>query len=649
MADLMTALRNADAAGDTEAAQRIAAMIQAQGMPAASSQAQPGMLQQLARQVGLAGRYGLEGAGNLVGTVTDPFMQFVPGSMPMGQSAGALADAVGLPKPQTNLEKDVAGASKALVGTGLTAGAGSALGAAELAAQPTMQALSAMFGGGAQESAKNAGASEGGQALAGALGSLSAGIPAGLTGLAKTALRGGSAGQQRMLDNIAAFEAAGSTPTVGQATEGGIARGIESILAKIPGGSGIMARKAQTQAGELGANIDQLVPQADPTEAGLAIQQGITGQGGFLDRFKTQSKSLYDAVDSLLPNGTEGTTIGVPATLSKFFQLTKPISGAENISGLLADPKIGAMAQAMQNDVRNSVAATGQASLPYQSIKDLRSMIGDKIADAGLAPDVSTRQLKQLYGSLSEDMRNGLQGISPEAYAANNQAENFVRNGHDQIDKIERIVGNNGGAEGVFKAATAGTGQGASTLNNVMSALQPDEQNVVASAIVRKLGQATDANQNAAGDVFSPQTFLTNWNKLDPRAKNVLFQANPDLKANLDQVANVASNIREGSKYLANPSGTSNALMHGTAMLGAIQALATGNLPELGAIGAGMGTANIGARLMTNPDFVKWLARNATAPVGVLPAQVGYLSNLGAKNNDPDLTRAAQIIGQGLP
>lgn len=275
-------------------------------------------------------------------------------------------------------------------------------------------------------------------------------------------------------------------------------------------------------------------------------------------------------------------------------------------------------------------------------------MIGDKIADAGLAPDVSTRQLKQLYGALSEDMRNGLQSVSPQAYAANNQAENFVRNGHDQIDKIESIVGKAGGPEKVFAAAMSGTREGASTLNNVMSALQPDEQKVVASAVVKRLGAANPGQQSDLGDVFSPQTFLTNWNKLAPQAKQTLFAADPDTRTALDQIAKASSNIREGSRFLANPSGTGQAAAHtGTATAAVLSAL-SGNLPALAGIGGTVGAANIGSRLMTNPDFVKWLARNTTAPVGVLGGQIGYLDQLGQQKKDQDLTSAAQMLGQSL-
>ena len=96
-------------------------------------QEQPGMLSQIGRQLGLAARYGVEGAGNLLGMVSDPFGQFLPGYQPTGQAASGLADSLGLPQPQGDLEQGVGNASRALVGTGLSAGAGLAAGAPQLA------------------------------------------------------------------------------------------------------------------------------------------------------------------------------------------------------------------------------------------------------------------------------------------------------------------------------------------------------------------------------------------------------------------------------------------------------------------------------------------------------------------------------------
>lgn len=643
-------------------------------------QQDPGLLSQVGRQLGLTGRYALEGIGNAIGVVTDPFSQLAdsaipreknlsglitgknesPRVMPMGQSAGALADYFGLPRPETNLEKNVAGASKALVAAGTNAGAGLAAAAPELAANFGGQAVAAALGGGAQESAKNAGAGEGAQALAGLLGSIAPGAAtAGSSAAVRGLLRGGNT--DNILENLAAFQAAGTTPSVGQATQNPIARGLESLLAKVPGGSGVMAKKASQQAEDIGSQMgryaDQLAPGSDPTEAGLAIQRGITGEGGFVDRFKDQSRVLYDAVDKHMPGQTP---VLVPATQALLAKLSTPINGADASSAVLSNGTIAQLSKAIGIDTANSpqtgidlartlAGASRQngGTLPYEAIKGLRTMVGNKIADAGLISDIPRGQLKQLYGSLSEDMRNAT-AQNPQAFAANNMAENFYRHGMAKIDNVDSVVNKAGGPEKVFGAALSGTREGATTLNNVMSVLKPEEQNIVSSAVVRRLGLANPGAQNDTGDVFSTSSFLTNWNKLSPQAKSVLFKNDSDMKANLDKIAAVTSNLREGSKVFQNPSGTSQGLTQISTATGAALAAIQGNLTALAGIGAGVGGANLMARAMTNPTFVKWLARNTNAPVEVLPAQLAYLSNLGDKNKDPDLTQMAQIIGTGL-
>ena len=171
----------------------------------APPQEQPGMLDQIGRQLGLTARYGMEGAANLAGMVSDPFSQFM-GATPLGQLATQGADAMGLPSPQGGLEEGVGNASKALVGSGITMGAGSVPAIAErtgaviqaalpaataraapivskLSEQPLMQALSTITGAGAQEVAKASGVGEGGQLAAGIAGGL---LPAGGSTLVET-------------------------------------------------------------------------------------------------------------------------------------------------------------------------------------------------------------------------------------------------------------------------------------------------------------------------------------------------------------------------------------------------------------------------------------------------------------------------------
>jgi hypothetical protein len=71
--------------------------------------------------------------------------------------------------------------------------------------------------------------------------------------------------------------------------------------------------------------------------------------------------------------------------------------------------------------------------------------------------------------------------------------------------------------------------------------------------------------------------------------------------------------LRDSSKIWANPSGTSAAML----ARGAIGATAFGAFfnPLLAAqVAGGMGAANLGARLLTNPVAVRWLAQSTEIP-----------------------------------
>ena len=648
--------------------QRLLAEARERGLIDAPNE--PSLMQQVGRQAGLAGRYAVEGVGNALGVLADPIGQTIdyfaprersitslvtgqqdaPRYQRLGESATQLADIIGLPKPQGALEEGVGAASRALAGTGLSAGAGLAAGAPQLAAQPLSQAASAVLGSGAQQYAKEQGASDGEQVLAGLLGGLgpSAAGAAG-SALLRGAVRGGEAGRQAMQSTIDAFETAGTTPTVGQATGGRVAQAVDSLLSRVPGSAGIMAKFAKGQAEDIGnavqANANRLAIDSSPVSAGRAIERGITGTGGFLDRFKSQARDLYDKVDQFMPGDTP---VPMKATQSFFARISTPTKGAEATSALLANPKLSAIGGALDEDMKAALAAGGQTGqLPYEAVKQLRTRVGEMIANSGLVSDVPKGELKQLYGALSQDIRNQTM-TNPQAYAAANRAENYYRAGMDRIERVESVVDRAGGPEKIFQAALSGTREGASTLHGVMQSLKPDEGKIVTSAVVRRLGSANPSAQNDVGDTFSPESFLTNWNKLSAPAKQALFdRMGPTFRNDMDQIARAASNIRDGSTVFRNPSGTGGAAAQATAAATMATSILSGHPGTAAAVAGGVGAANLSARLMTNPSFVRWLARQTTVPMHGFPSQVAILANMADRNGDDDLGQAAKLFGHG--
>jgi hypothetical protein len=171
---------------------------------------------------------------------------------------------------------------------------------------------------------------------------------------------------------------------------------------------------------------------------------------------------------------------------------------------------------------------------------------------------------------------------------------------------------------------------------------------LVRATVINRLGKALPGMQNAEGDAFNPSTFLTNWNKLDPAAKDALFGAKGQtnqLRRALDSFANTTGTIRNSTLY-KNPSGTAAAAGHGfglLALLGEAGAALSGHPKVLAASAGAIAGNNILARALTNPKVVSWLASSAKLPTSALPNAINQLSKMGKIDPDArDLSAALQ-------
>lgn len=608
--------------------------------------------QELSRQVGLTARHVIEGGAGLAGIAVDPINAIVATATgrqfePLRETTGRLLTKAGLPEPGSATERVVGGVSRALIGGAGFIGAGGAIpAAAALARFPATQAASAVTGAGSAEVARERGASPGVQFMAGLVGGLA--TPAAFAGgqaAVRGAFRGGEAGRLTVEDNLRRFNAAGTAPTVGQATEGRATRGAETLLSRVPGGSGPIVDHAEEQARQIGQSVEaaaaRLTPASSSERAGMAVQRGIRGAGGFVQTFRANAGRLYDAVDEVIPAQTG---IELTQTQRALNELTAPIEGAAATSQTLANPRLLEIAQAVRTDLGNG------GTMPYEAVRQLRTRLGQLMTDSSLVTDVPRAQLRQLWGALTGDIRAAA-AQNPPALAALTRANNYYQAGMKRLDVIESVVDRNGGPEAVFKAATSGTREGATVLRSVMQSLPHDGQRQVASAVVRRLGRSNPSNQNELGEMFSTERFLTNWNTLSPEARNVLFNRfGPQFRQDMDRISQVAANLREGSKVYANPSGTSQGGAQIALGTTAVVSFLTGNFANVAAVAGAVAGSNVAARLMVNPDFVGWLARTTRLPTSALNAQIQVLSNVATRKKDEDMTRFAAAVraaGQG--
>ncbi len=669
-----------------------------------AEQPQPrSLLATLARQAGLTVRAGVQGVtaipALLTDAITSPYRvlqggvnvggkQLIPAAAPglpaLPSTSTAVGNALtflGVPSPENASERVASDVASAMAGTGGIVKAGQKLVETAvnplvkrigevLATNPGSQIASSASGAAAAGGTREAGGGPVAQLAAGAAGGFVPALPGAAAAAARNLIRGGEAGRQRVADTIQTFEDAGAgTPTVGQATQGRGARAIESALAKTPGAAGRMVEKAEAEAAGVGSNIDDMTAQiATRSGAAPAGRQIKSGLEHFVEDFKAKSGDLYDKLDQYIPQDAR---VDIGKTKAVLGELNASIPGAPNTSNFFKNSKIKGIQDALQADTETAAGVLSQQSpigkvllgeltpvertamaahlmdgkLPYEAVKKLRTLVGNEMSNPSLVSDVPKSKWKALYGALSQDLGAAARAAGPEAEQAMVRANRHYGAGMQRIEDVLQPIVGKGDPEDIFNAALAGTKEGATTLQGVMKSLPEESRKVVAATALRRLGLATPGKQNELGEVFSTESFLTNWNKLHADAKTVLFSTLPkEMRSDLDKIAKVASNIREGSKVFANPSGTAQASANQMTAGAAALSVLTGNFGVAAGIAGAAAAANGAARLMTNPTVVHWLAEASRAPIEQLPAQLNVLSQKTWNMKPEDRTEVQGFI-----
>ena len=446
----------------------------------------------------------------------------------------------------------------------------------------------------------------------------------------KYGLRGSdTAGRLKVVDAITDARTAGTSPTVGQTGATGFSRYFEGLLKNAPGAVGTVKTALEDQAKAIGTRItqmaDRLSRNADEVSAG---QSGLRGVRSFTESFKNKASRLYSALDAEIPAQTN---VPVTNTVAALQKITKPISGAPGVSEITANNQLNQVATALIDDVKN-----GGGAIPYEGLKQLRTWVGERLGAPSLTNDLPQAQLKALYGALSEDMKAAATSQGAAAERAFNRANDYYRAGSARIDNhLERLGKLGAEPEKLFEALWRGRG-GETFIQTVRRSIPDADWKDVAAAALKRLGDAKNSAQNAAGDVWSSETFLTRWNELSPSAKQAFFGGSGlgGLRHDLDAIARTAERIREQAKVLHNSSGTTPTAVNLSAAAAALTAAGTGNIHIAAGIGGAALLSNVSARLMTNPAFVSWLAKTTSVPATQMPARLGLLTAIAANNPD---------------
>lgn len=485
------------------------------------------------------------------------------------------------------------------------------------------------LGGGGSVAGKEVGQAVGGD-VGGAVGEIVGGVAAPMIpSLASAAARSGvnsifgasdQAKARQIAEDFATFDANPSAALVSgrqglQATE--------TVMGSAMGGSPIrearesIATAMQSKLKRIAGSISDVRGAED---AGLVVQKGITGRGGFIDRWKDNQAVLWGKADQLInPQG--------PVPLNNTQAALSNIVQGGRFGSILDNPKLAQVKHALDEG----------ATLQYDEVRKLRSQLGSMLSNPSLVADIPRGEVKRVYGALSEDIRDLASNSGQEAAKAFNRANAYTRSGHERIDDYLEGITKKVNPDEVFTAIARG-GEGVKRLNSIKRSLKPEEWDVVTSNVISRLGRATPGQQvaegeQAVGDVFSIAKFATDWEKLGP-ARKVLFSGGKETSkyaSDLNAIARAAGAYKQAAAQGANSSGTTQAgarLAAGSALASSIYMLNPG--PIATALGA-IALNNASSRLMTNTRFVSVIANGIRK--GVSPNSIAAQLSALAKNS----------------
>ncbi len=521
------------------------------------------------------------------------------------------------------------------------------------------------------------------------------------------AARRGLVGNENVKANVEALKRGGdANPSPGVAANSKALQRTEAMLGRAPGGTGTIERAAEARTQGVGERLGTVQRALNPdgtsrTTAGGAIQ------GGAARKFEEIHQNIEQAwapVDRLIPRQTP---IRVSNSRAALRELAQPIRGAEATSNALTNPEIRSLHEGFEQDlagtpepetivtpskimgpdgkpafstsapaepeepgkvVRTQMWRQGQEfrtlvkefentlegpreeknHLPYEAVAALRTKVGKMIGQPGMMADPKYPAMEKLYAALSKDIETA--NVPPAARQALDRATRYTRAGYDRVRNVLKPLDDKKTPEAAYQYVMEGTRHGATRLRSVMGSLTPAQRNEVAAQVLEEL------NTPSPGSVgeHSIDQMATKWNKIHEDAKKVLFP-DPKVRGQLDDIFDAVAKIKAGGRELYNPSGTVKGLAYYsilTTLSTSATAAMTGHPGVAAATAAGgfggMYAVNRAARLLTNPEFTRWLAEGTKSSSVDVPRYLSRLVVIARNTKDPEQKQSIEELYDSL-
>lgn len=413
-----------------------------------------------------------------------------------------------------------------------------------------------------------------------------------------------------------AYRTAGITPRmVGDVSGSPIAQRLQNAAAGLPGGTGMTARAADRTLNDFTQAIDRAASRygsaRSPEQAGEALQAGARD---WLQNWRAASGEAWDRVLRILP---EDAPIPVTNLRSAVNAVGQRMRDVPDVARALSSDRFTALREAINRS---------PAEWRSESVRAMRTIIGQLNEAKGIVGDSFTAELDQLYGALSQDIRLAV-AMRPGGMPAWTQANRITSQGHRIVDSIVNPLVREGATPTdayrfAVSQVNARTGGGArvSDVANVTGA-----GGEVASSLLSQAGQRVAESRTPA--TFSQLTDPRSSYGLAPEAAGSLFgQPGSRDRRLLEALDQVARSSRATGQF-ANTSRTAPTSMLMNYIAGTVPAAvglgggaAAGSVPWSvagPAIGAAVGApvaGYLGALATTNRPLAAYLAARSTAP-----------------------------------
>ena len=459
--------------------------------------------------------------------------------------------------------------------------------------------------------------------------------------------KGGQASKAAARALVEAFDSLGIDPPAGAVSGSRAILTVGKSLEAAPASSDIMQRQAERILAQTKTAAEKVANEFGKARTKQGAGEVIkTAAKKAAERFGFRQEALYDEAFDLVGADT-------PVVVNAVKELREAMENE-----LARAPR--ALGRALNSGLKIlreiELDAASPDGLAFGALRQVRTMIGRDIDSPMLAGSTGSQNeaLKRIYGALTDDMSAAARAAGPAAAKRLAVADRFTRQFMNTASKTMQKIADFEADERAFAFAMQSARDGGSALTRLRRHFTPEEWDTVAGTVLNNLGKATPGAQDAAGEAFSVNTFLTNWNRLAPEAKKALFGGKryADLAPELDKLVRVIGSLKELEK-VTNTSNTARNLMAYGAINSfgaALGGFVGGDVESAGggALVTLFGTIvapRVAARLITSPAFVKWL----TTPVknaNSLATHVSRLSAIAVAN--PEIREEIEQFSQAL-